>query len=998
VPSVDEGQLKRLAGKAKMALQKKQSLLTSLVWAAFAVLAFQAYALDPPHDSTKSVQCTGCHTPHNATAGALTTSPGNSNSCLTCHVVGGTGAAKPFADTDQAYPRVGSVGLTPQGSSHRWDSGPGGHVEPFGSITSTGTVQSGGAFTGRYPKRYTIAISTAGAVGTARFNWSVTMANGAAGTGSGTGVLTGTNVALDEGVTVTFTNGATPTSFVLGNTWYIYVQTDLTLPTNAGMVARIDSGKVLCSTCHDQHSQAKEPYDSAAPAYAGAGTGAGRHFQRVDNNTGQMCNECHGARNVTSATSGSHPVNITPLVVAGSYKAPSATLPLDKTTAKIQCLTCHDTHYTPSTDGSLSRVANFNTLCTDCHLNSDTAAGAHFNATTGALWPGGQYGSTYPAIDSTKRGMCINCHDPHGWPDDATPANDFPHLTVERSDQLDTRADPADAEDMCYTCHDGSPLTNSNIQADFAKTIHHPVKDTEQTTGRSVECRDCHSIHKARAGAHNYAATATSTRNQTSNPLKSVSGVSVSYTGLANFVAPPSANYTAINAATGAALEYQICFKCHTNYGYAATTAGTATFTAASGTVAGSGTAWNAGLVGATIQRTGDTTTYTVTAVASATSLTITPVYAGTTGSGAAYTIWNPSPGVTPIYNTGTAALPANSATVTGTGTSWSAGMVGQHIRWGTSTTNREITAVASATSMTVTPQNGATAIAASAYTISGETNLAQEFSPNNKSGHPVVTGLDNYPNSTAVGSPAKRGLQTADLAAPWNTNIGTQTMMCSDCHNTDAATPAAQGPHGSAAQFMLRSWGNGEANGVGTAVFTNGSATVTGSGTNWLANMVGGKIAPAGTATPYTITARASATSITISPAYAGATTASVTFSIWNPPANWPNVTNTNWAGSWCANCHRKGSNAGHTKGDHSSSACYRCHIVIPHGGKISRLIADADGTMPARYAYQNLVSNVYFTNFIKAAAGSYTENSSCRTTSSCDHHTGGPTTGENW
>ena len=36
-------------------------------------------------------------------------------------------------------------------------------------------------------------------------------------------------------------------------------------------------------------------------------------------------------------------------------------------------------------------------------------------------------------------------------------------------------------------------------------------------------------------------------------------------------------------------------------------------------------------------------------------------------------------------------------------------------------------------------------------------------------------------------------------------TNLGTQTMMCSDCHNTDAATPAAQGPHGSAAQFMLR-------------------------------------------------------------------------------------------------------------------------------------------------------------------------------------------------
>ncbi len=1053
-----------------MSLQYRQKIWKLFFCCLVALMAAGARAADPPHNSVKSVECAVCHVTHNATSGGLTTSVGNSNSCLTCHVLGGTASAKAFADSDQAYPRVGSVGITPQGTSHRWDSGPGGHVEPVGTVTSTGTVQSGGVFSGRYAKRYTITISLSGAVGAAKFNWSVTMGNGAAGSGFGSGILTGANLALDEGVTLTFTNGASGTSFVAGDIWYIFVQTDLANPTDTTMSSRVENGKVLCSTCHDQHSQSHNPFDSNIPAYTGTGTGwsagppaLGRHFQRIDNDTGQMCNQCHGARNVTSATQGSHPVNITPTVAAGTYKAPT-TLPLDKTTSKIQCLTCHDTHYSPSTDGSLTRVANFNTLCTDCHLNSDTTNGAHFNATTGALWPGGQYGSTYPAVNSAKRGSCVNCHDPHGWPDDATPANDFAKLLVERADFSTTRGDAADAEDLCYTCHDGSPA--NDVKSDFSKTVHHPVSDTEQSAGRSVECYDCHSVHKAQAGARNYATTAGSTRNQASNPVKSASGVTVSYgttytagtaaftgasttvtgtgtawtaallgqkirrtsdmvdytitdvasgtslaispayagttgTGqnylitLGNLVAPGGANYSPVVSVT---YEYEICFKCHTDYAFSTYTAGTATFTNASGTVTGVGTTWNAGLVGATLQRTGDTTTYTVTAVASATSLTISPVYASATVSGQAYTIWNPPPGRTPVYNAGTATFTSGSATVTGAGTTFNAGLVGLWIRRGTETANYEITAYNSATSITISPAYSGTTGSAQAYTISGETDLAQDFSPNNKSGHPVVTGLDNYPNSIEVGSPLKRGLQTTVMLAPWNTNIGQQTMACTDCHNTDANAPAAQGPHGSAAQFMLRSWGNGAANGVGTALFTNGSATVTGTGTTWVAANVGSKISLPGSSTIYTIATWTSATSITITPVYAGTTTASVAFAMWNSPANWPNVTLANFPSSWCANCHQKGTHYGHAKSNHSSYACYRCHIVIPHGGKMSRLIADADGTMPPRYAYNNLVSNVYFTNFTKAAQGLYSENNSCRTTNGCDHHIGGPTTGENW
>ena len=201
------------------------------------------------------------------------------------------------------------------------------------------------------------------------------------------------------------------------------------------------------------------------------------------------------------------------------------------------------------------------------------------------------------------------------------------------------------------------------------------------------------------------------------------------------------------------------------------------------------------------------------------------------------------------------------------------------------------------------------------------QTDAAQEFNPNNKSGHPVVTGLDNYPNSSVVGG--KRGLLAAAMKAPWNVNLGTQTMMCTDCHNTDSSTPAAQGPHGSASQYMLR-------------------------GAN---------------------------------------------------AANWPAVTLSNISTSWCANCHNDSAGAPHTEGNHKTGSvyCYTCHIVVPHGGKVSRLIVTSGtgSAMPARYAYNNNKANTGITQFTKSATGSYSENNSCRT--SCGHHSGGTGT-ETW
>ena len=202
-------------------------------------------------------------------------------------------------------------------------------------------------------------------------------------------------------------------------------------------------------------------------------------------------------------------------------------------------------------------------------------------------------------------------------------------------------------------------------------------------------------------------------------------------------------------------------------------------------------------------------------------------------------------------------------------------------------------------------------------YGVLLDTDLAQEFSPTNNSGHPIMTGSGNYPNSITVGG--KMGLLAAFMKAPGNVNVGSQTMLCSDCHDatsTNYVASAAQGPHGSAYQFMLRG--------------PNGN--------------------------------------------------------------NWPNVTAGNFNSSWCANCHADSSGGIHGRGEHNIE-CYRCHIIVPHGGKMSRLIADRDGTMPARYAYQNNTANVYVQAFTKTS-GTYQKNA-CQASCTSEHGTGGS---ESW
>jgi len=175
-------------------------------------------------------------------------------------------------------------------------------------------------------------------------------------------------------------------------------------------------------------------------------------------------------------------------------------------------------------------------------------------------------------------------------------------------------------------------------------------------------------------------------------------------------------------------------------------------------------------------------------------------------------------------------------------------------------------------------------------------TDVGLEFNPNNQSRHPVVSALPAY--NTTTGANHNSGLHANQLIGVDRTWSQGSVMYCSDCHASDSS---AAGPHGSATKWML-----------------------TGTYKNW----------------PYQSAAdNGQALPANSSYAYLNSGAAGTTF---------------------CQNCHpavtSSNSNNAHTTGDHVNSSrgrCVNCHIRVPHGGRVSRLISAANPQtdLPARY-----------------------------------------------
>ncbi|MHB1135882.1 MAG: multiheme c-type cytochrome [Coriobacteriia bacterium] len=226
-------------------------------------------------------------------------------------------------------------------------------------------------------------------------------------------------------------------------------------------------------------------------------------------------------------------------------------------------------------------------------------------------------------------------------------------------------------------------------------------------------------------------------------------------------------------------------------------------------------------------------------------------------------------------------------------------------------------------------------------------TNVAADFNVGNQSRHPVFATLSGRYDINLDGVVASDGSETIPGYADTRT-YGTSkvyptqlddtiwspgdTMYCSDCHgnpnsplpNDPNALNYTQGPHGSSVQYSLRgpntSWPKNKA------------------GTLWTIDMVTAAMATPGAELPF------------------------------------------------CSNCHPNiRGNQAHIKNNlHKSGPCIQCHIQIPHGGGMSRLIGDSNDSMPARYAYNNDKTTIKVGSFRKQANPLNYTTADCTVTSS--------------
>ncbi|MCP5150177.1 MAG: hypothetical protein H6983_10525 [Ectothiorhodospiraceae bacterium] len=305
---------------------------------------------------------------------------------------------------------------------------------------------------------------------------------------------------------------------------------------------------------------------------------------------------------------------------------------------KLECTSCHDPHIR---DDALPYSIKFLRLN---RFQTATPVGSSFNENVdivclachdklGAAWAGSAHASSavaderYKDSAATQRefplGMrvweasCLNCHDTH---------------TVEGARRLlregtDSVAFPKDGgspalEETCYQCHTtaaSSALQDTtevpDIETDFGLDFHMPITNADQVASeeahtpldadltesqgslghalfggtldnRHAECTDCHNPHRVMknrlfngtgatvAGTHTHASGHT---NIASGVLRGGFGVEPLY-GSASFHALPTGYVEKKgDGGTGASTavtspwvtrEYQICLKCHSDYGY----------------------------------------------------------------------------------------------------------------------------------------------------------------------------------------------------------------------------------------------------------------------------------------------------------------------------------------------------------------------------------------------------------------------------------------------
>ncbi len=174
-----------------------------------------------------------------------------------------------------------------------------------------------------------------------------------------------------ERFVITNQNGATPGAS--GTTHRFNVNSvnptyEAVKPTHPEVRARLEynpsfpDSAVVCSTCHDQHSQRYVPFlrteaDSlCSSCHTTRGQRVGLVNSDIQTRRGDQCTDCHNNGHVPDTVWVSHPIHVT-IPATADFRHPPG-LPTDGDTVK--CITCHSVHYGYSTQ-TLKGVASSGT-------------------------------------------------------------------------------------------------------------------------------------------------------------------------------------------------------------------------------------------------------------------------------------------------------------------------------------------------------------------------------------------------------------------------------------------------------------------------------------------------------------------------------------------------------------------------------------------------------------------------------------------------------------
>ncbi len=335
------------------------------------------------------------------------------------------------------------------------------------------------------------------------------------------------------------------------------------------------------------------------------------------NTDGELFNPATAAHIGTRSPGNKYPIPLEPTGPVGE--------------AQVQCGSCHDPHIydagagatvkflrlqrfqqSPAAQGLFDESSDI--VCIGCHDKEDWVLSAHADSTVADETYTGSAASLreFPTGLAVWRAACLNCHDPHT-------VHGARRLVREGTDSVSTPKNGGNSaiEETCYQCHSSisilSPATGDvpDIQSDFQLSRRMPITSTDQPAGqemheilnanleesqvllgktnlnnRHAECTDCHNPHRvlrnrvfngsgdSSYGTHDHSAPHS---NIASGVLSGSWGVEPLYS-TNSFLVRPS-GYLILEGAAGSSgstdinsdhvtREYQVCFKCHSDFGY----------------------------------------------------------------------------------------------------------------------------------------------------------------------------------------------------------------------------------------------------------------------------------------------------------------------------------------------------------------------------------------------------------------------------------------------